>query len=88
MKTIKIIIILAISFVFIANKNNAAIKDSIFATVGEKVITRSDIINEIKILLILNNTAYSQEIKEQLDQSAINSILKRTIKKIEIEKYS
>ena len=88
MKTIKIIIILAISFVFIANKNNAAIKDSIFATVGEKVITRSDIINEIKILLILNNTAYSEEIKEQLDQSAINSILKRTIKKIEIEKYS
>ena len=88
MKTIKIIIILAISFVFIANKNNAAIKDSIFATVGEKVITRSDIINEIKILLILNNTAYAEEIKEQLDQSAINSILKRTIKKIEIEKYS
>ena len=69
MKTIKIIIILAISFVFVVNKNNAAIKDSIFATVGEKVITRSDIINEIKILLILNNTAYSQEIKEQLDET-------------------
>ena len=30
----------------------------------------------------------NDELKEQLDQSAINSILKRTIKKIEIEKYS
>ena len=82
----KIIFVLIVSFLFV-NTSNAVIKDSIFATVGNKVITRSDIINEIKIILILNGTSYSEEIKDQLDQSAIQSIIKRTIKKIEIEKY-
>ena len=82
----KIIFVLIVSFLFV-NAGNAVIKDSIFATVGNKVITKSDIINEIKIILILNGTSYSEEIKDQLDQSAIQSIIKRTIKKIEIEKY-
>ena len=67
---------------------NTTIKDSIFATVGDKAITRSDIINEIKIILILNNQTYSEEIKEQLDRTAIQSIIKRTIKKIATEKYN
>ncbi|SVE61631.1 uncharacterized protein METZ01_LOCUS514485, partial [marine metagenome] len=82
----KIIFVLIVSFLFVG-AGNAVIKDSIFATVGNKVITKSDIINEIKIILILNGTSYSEEIKDQLDQSAIQSIIKRTIKKIEIEKY-
>jgi len=82
----KIIFALIVSFLFVST-GNAAIKDSIFATVGNKVITRSDIINEIKIILILSGTSYSEEIKDQLDQTAIQSIIKRTIKKIETEKY-
>ena len=85
-KSKKIIFVLIASFLFVS-AGNAAIKDSIFATVGNKVITKSDIINEIKIILILNGTSYSEEIKDQLDQTAIQSIIKRTIKKIEIEKY-
>ena len=82
----KIIFFLIISLIFVS-AGNAVIKDSIFATVGNKVITKSDIINEIKIILILNGTSYSEEIKDQLDQSAIQSIIQRTVKKIEIEKY-
>ena len=72
----------------LSTTGNASIKDSIFATVGDKAITRSDIINEIKIILILNNQTYSEEIKEQLDRTAIQSIIKRTIKKIATEKYN
>ena len=83
----KIIFVLIVSFLFVS-AGNAVIKDSIFATVGNKVITKSDIINEIKIILIINGTSYSEEIKVQLDQSAIQSIIKRTIKKIEIEKHN
>ena len=82
----KIIFVLITSLLFVS-AGNAVIKDSIFATVGNKVITKSDIINEIKIILILNGTSYSEEIKDQLDQTAIQSIIKRTIKKIEIEKH-
>jgi peptidyl-prolyl cis-trans isomerase SurA len=65
----------------------AEIKDSIFATVGDKAITRSDIISEIKVILVISGSTYSEKIKKQLDNSAIKTILKRTIKNIEIEKY-
>jgi len=64
-----------------------AIKDSLFATVGNKAITQSDIINEIKIILILTGQSFTEDIKEQLQSGAIQSIIKRNIKKIEIEKY-
>ena len=65
-----------------------AIKDSLFATVGNKAITQSDIINEIKIILILTGQSFTEDIKEQLQSGAIQSIIKRNIKKIEIEKYN
>ena len=70
-----------------APKVEAAIKDSLFAVVGNKAITQSDIINEIKIILILTGQSFTEDIKEQLQSGAIQSIIKRKIKKIEIEKY-
>ena len=82
----KIIFILLISLVFISN-GSSAIKDSIFATIGNEVITNSDIINEIKKILILSNTAYSDDIKKKVEKISVNSIIKGTIKNIEIKKY-
>ena len=76
-----------ISF-FCLVESNAAIKDSLFATVGNKAITRSDIINEIKIILILNGQNFSQDYAEQIESSAIQSTIKRNLKRIEIEKYN
>ena len=55
----KIIFVLIASILF-AGTGNAVIKDSIFATVGNKVITKSDIINEIKIIIIQNGTSNSE----------------------------
>ena len=71
-----------------APKVEAAIKDSLFAVVGNKAITQSDIINEIKIILILTGQSFTEDIKEQLQSGAIQSIIKRNIKKIETEKYN
>ena len=51
------------------------IKDGIFATVGNKAITRSDIINEIKIILILANKSFSEDERKKLQQMAIKSML-------------
>ena len=62
------------------------IEDGLFATVGNKAITKSDIINEIKVILILNNKSYSDDERKKLHQMAIKSIIKRSIKQIEIEK--
>ena len=82
----KIIIIIIISS-FYLTESNAVIKDSLYATVGDKAITHSDIINEIKIMLILNNQSFSEEKKEYLQSVAIRSVIKTNIKKIAVEKY-
>ena len=58
-KTIFIIIIFSICIV----RPLADIQDGLYITVGNKAITKSDIVNEIKILLIVNNESYSEEKK-------------------------
>ena len=67
-------------------KVETSIEDGLYATVGNKAITRSDIINEIKVILILNNKRFSEDERKKLQQIAIKSIIKRSIKKIEIER--
>ena len=62
------------------------IEDSLFATVGNKAITKSDVLNEIKLILILNNKIFSEEEREKLKQIAVRSIIKRHVKQIEIER--
>ena len=63
------------------------LKDGLFAIVGNKAITQSDVANEIKTILILNNMSYTDENKADLQQMAIKAAVKRNIKDIEIEKY-
>ena len=82
----KIIFVLLLSFICLT-KGNAVIKDSLFATVGNKAVTHSDIVNEIKTILILSGQSFSEENRKQLQSAAINSIIKRSIKQIAIEKY-
>ena len=55
-------------------KANTEISDSLFMTIGNKAIAQSDIVNEIKILLILNNESYSDEKRDELHRiiSTIN----------------
>ena len=83
----KKIFILIFAF-FLTVESKAVIKDKIFATVGDKVITRSDVINEIKTILILNDQIYTEAIKQRLDNAAIQSLTNRLIKETEIEKYT
>tara|TARA_B100001123_G_C15254675_1_gene1004208 strand:- start:50 stop:1213 length:1164 start_codon:yes stop_codon:yes gene_type:complete len=64
------------------------IKDGLFMTIGNKAITKLDIVNEIKKILILNNMSYSDDRRDELHQLAIKAIVKRSIKQIEIEKNS
>jgi len=67
-------------------KVETSIEDGLYATVGNKAITKSDIVNEIKVILILNNKRFSEDERKELQQIAIKSIIKRSIKKIEIER--
>tara|TARA_Y100000590_G_scaffold410249_1_gene503134 strand:- start:722 stop:1861 length:1140 start_codon:yes stop_codon:yes gene_type:complete len=70
------------------NQIETIIKDGMVATVGNKAITKTDVINEIKSILILNNKRYSEKERDQLNQMAIKNLIKRNIKIIEIEKNS
>ena len=87
MISIKKILFVIVIFSFFSTECNAVIKDSIFATVGNKAIVQSDITNEIKTLLILSGQSYKEEEKGKIQTAAIQSIIKRTIKQIEVEKY-
>ena len=62
------------------------LKDGLYATVENKAITRLDILNEIKSILILNNMSYSDDKRQELQQRAVKLVIKRNIKEIEIDK--
>ena len=64
------------------------IKDGLYVTVGNRAITKSDIVDEIKMILILNNESFSEDKREKLQEMAINSAITRNIKQIEIDKNS
>ena len=80
----KIIFIILISAICLT-KSYAEIKDGLFATVGNKAITYSDVVNEIKIILILNNQSYSEDKRDRLHKLAMEAIIKRSIKQIAID---
>tara|TARA_Y100000590_G_scaffold275512_1_gene309349 strand:+ start:1803 stop:2741 length:939 start_codon:yes stop_codon:yes gene_type:complete len=82
----KIIFLVLVSFICF-EKANTEIKDSLYMTVGNKPVTQSDIINEMKIILILNKQSYSDAKKDELHKSAVNSVITRLIKQIEIERH-
>ena len=88
MTKIKKIIFIVILALLNLNNANALIKDSIYITIGDKVVTQSDIINEIKMLLVLNKQSYTEENKDQLRSLAVKSIIRRNVKKIGIERYN
>ncbi len=69
------------------SKSKTAIKDALYATIGNKAITKLDIVNEIKIILILSNKSFTENTKDQIQAAATQSIIKKAIKTIEIEKY-
>ena len=81
----KIILFVLVSLIFI-EKVNSTISDSIFMTIGNRPITKSDIVNEIKLILILNNESYSDEKRDNLHALAVKSTIKRNIKQIELER--
>ena len=79
---IKKIFFLVLFLLIAIEKVNADITDSLFMTIGNKPITQSDIVDEIKIILILNNQGYSDDKRDQLHELAVRSTVKRTIKNI------
>ena len=83
----KIVSVFLISLFFLV-ESHAAIEDSIIITVGNKAITRSDIVNEVKVFLISNDKSFSETERNRLETVAIQSAIKRAIKETELERYN
>ena len=81
----KIIFLILISSIFI-EKGNTEINDALYMTVGNRPITQSDIVNEIKVLLILNNEIYSEDKRNKLQEIAVQTIIKRNIKQMALDR--
>ena len=86
MINIRKIILLTLISLLCAGNVIAKISDSLYMTVGNKPVTLSDIVNEIKIILILNNESYSEDKRDKLQEMAVKSIINRSIKRIELER--
>jgi hypothetical protein len=71
----------------ITKEVKTTLNDGLYATIGNKAVTRTDILNEIKSILILNNITYSDDTRQELQQTAVKSVIKRNIKEIEIDKH-
>jgi peptidyl-prolyl cis-trans isomerase SurA len=83
---IKKILFILLLVVASLNSSSATITDGLFITIGDRAVTKSDIVKEIKLILILNNMTYSDEKREELQNMAVKSIIKKTVKNIEISK--
>ena len=78
-----------LSFCFILcfiTSNSFGISDKLIGTVGKKVITQLDLINEMKMLLIISGEKFSNEKQEEIQSVALKSITTTLIKKIEVER--
>ncbi len=79
-------ILIFIFFLLVPGKLYSEISNSIVATVGNYPITRFDLIKEIKLITVLSNININNSNKEQIKNLAIQTLVKRAIKKSEIER--
>ncbi len=85
---IKKTIFLVLFSLILIGKAHSEINDSLFMVIGNKPVTQSDLVNEIKLILILNNQSYSDDKRDQLHKVAVEATIKRTIKLIELERHN
>ncbi len=79
--------LLIIFFFFLSQENSAFGKNnSVIITVGNYPITSLDLVKEIKFIAILSNIKINENNKIELKDIAIQSLVKRGIKKNEIER--
>ncbi len=71
---------------FKADNALSVINNSVIIAVGKEPITRLDLFKEIKLIAILSGGQITEENKDRIKDLAIKSLIKKSIKNIEIEK--
>ena len=79
------ILILLFTFYFI--KVNSNISNSVIISVGNQPITYLDLIKEMRLISILNNIKVDESNRETVKSVAVQGLITRKIKEIEIDKF-
>ena len=74
-------------FVFSFTKVNSNINNSIIVSVGNLPITYLDLIKEMKLISLLNNISVDNSNRETIKSVAVQGLITRKIKEMEIEKF-
>ncbi len=82
----KKILIIFFLFFFYTEKLASDVNNSIIITVGNNPITRHDLVKEIKFIAILSKTEINKNNKENIRNLAIQTLIRRTIKKGEVDR--
>ena len=83
----KILLFFLLLFLFNFTKVNSNIKNSVIVSVGNLPITYLDLIKEMKLISLLNNIAVDSSNRETIKSVAVQGLITRKIKEIEIKKF-
>ena len=81
-------ILIVIIFLSIPSKSFSNINNSVIISVGNLPITYVDLIKEMKLISLLTKNTIDSSNKEQIKAIAVQSIIKRKIKEIEVKKFN
>ena len=83
----KTLLILIVFFIFCFTKVNSNINNSVIISVGNQPITYLDLIKEMKLISLLNNITVDNSNRETIKSVAVQGLITRKIKEMEIEKF-
>ncbi len=78
----------SIFFLFNSTKVFSNINNSIIISVGNLPITYYDLVKEMRLVSLLTNNKIDNSNKEKIKNVAVQSLIKRKIKEMEIKKYN
>ena len=79
--------LVAIFFLFLRPEQSFAEINKVIISVGTYPITRLDLFKEIKLIAIISNQEITEDNKERIKNLAVQSLITKAIKTLEIEKY-
>ena len=83
----RILFIFIFVFLFYFIKVNSNINNSVIISVGNQPITYLDLIKEMRLISFLNNIKVDESNRETVKSVAVQGLITRKIKEIEINKF-
>ncbi len=87
MKKNRVINVIIIIFFLLTSNSFSKINNSVIISVGDLPITYLDLVKEMRLIALMSNNKIDDSNKEQFKNIAVQALIKRKIKEIEIKKF-